>query len=373
MSRCYESLGTPEWCGGRRLATRANSVKSEPSTRVALALGALAWAGFMLYLGTIDPQDIVGLSGDMSERVLHVVAGAVLGVLAMMAVGKRPFVVFAVIVLAGLAGETAQLATADRMFSWIDLSAHTIGAAVGVGLGVLAAGRNGAAIAALVVASTMAVATPFLLEEVTPQWMQTERKCFAAPAPWPEQPDVVLAADLRGAQLPMSIAEPSTADLVQAVDRTDEFTLEVWFETPDLEQDGPAQVFTISDGLSQNRMNLHLGVRDDDLVVRLRTACERFRWLRIPNVLEADVPVHVVVTWSAGELVTFVDAEEVSRVVLPWGELDAWDPSFTIRVGAEVDDGVGDDKVFVGEVFSVTMWDAALSSEDIALRRRLGP
>ena len=169
--------------------------------------------------------------------------------------------------------------------------------------------------------------------------------------------------------LPRAISDPSAAKLVQAVSRTDEFMLEVWFETSDLDQRGPAQVFTISDGMRKSRMNLQLGVEGDDLIVRLRTACELFREVEVSDAIAAGVPVHAVVTWSAGDLVTYVDAVEVNRVEPSWGPLDAWDSSFRIQVGAEV----GEDRRFVGDVFSVTMWDAPLSADEIARRYRLGP
>jgi len=337
--------------------------------RLLLGISAVAWGGWMLHLGTIDSQRVVGVSADQSEWVQHLVAAAVLGVLAMLAVGARPVLVFVVLVLAGLLGEMLQLATANRTFSLFDLLADAIGAAVGVGVAVLVGGRRGFAFAALATTAALAVATPWLLEETTPEWARGEEECSDARAPWPQEPQVLLAADLDGTALPTSITDPSAASVVEAVARTDELTLEAWFETSDLDQDGPARVFTFSDGPSQNQVNVHLGVEGDDLSVRLRTACELIRWVQIPDVVAADVPMHVVVTWSAGELVAFVDAVEVSRVEVEWGELDAWDPTFRIRVGDEVGGG----RPFVGEVYSVTMWDAALGADEIARRRRLGP
>ena len=337
--------------------------------RLLLALSAVAWAGWMLHLATIDPQVVVGLPDGWSNWVQHMGAAAVLGVLVMMAVGSRPLVVFWALVFAGLFSEMIQLATANRSFSLVDLSADAVGVALGVGVGVLAGGRRAVAFGAVATAVVLAVATPWLFEDAPSGRSDGTAECSEAPPPWPQEPKEVLAADLAGRALPVLITDPSAASVAEAVARTDEFTLEAWFETSNLEQKGPARVFTISNGVARHQMNLNLGVDRDGLAVRLRTACERTEWLRIPDVLVADAPMHVVVTWSAGELVTFVDAVEVSRIELAWGELDAWDPTFDIRVGDEV----GGLRSFVGEVFSVTMWDAALSADDIANRQQLMP
>jgi VanZ family protein len=337
--------------------------------RLLLAVCAVLWAALALHLGSIYPQDVVGMSGDPSGWVQHVVSMAVLGVLVTMAVGSRPLTVYVALVLGGLAGEVMQLWVSGRTFSLGDLLADAVGAAVGVGIGVLAGRRQGAAFSAVATAVVLAVASPWVLDESPPEWADGKKECSPAPQPSPETPTVVMTADVRDATLPTAIPDPSVAKLVQAVSRTDEFMLEVWFETSDLDQGGPTQVFTISDGVRKSRMNVQLGVEGDDLIVRLRTACELFREVEVADAIAAGVPMQVAVTWSAGELVTYVDGVEVSRVEPSWGALGAWDSSFRMQIGAEVDD----DRTFDGKVFSATMWDAPLSPTDIARRYQLGP
>lgn len=336
--------------------------------RVLLGLTAAVWAGWMLRVGTVERQRVVGLAEGWAQPVQHFVTFAVLGALVMMAVGARPRLIFGLLVLAGLIGEFVQLATPDRTFSLLDVLPDAIGAAVGVTFAVAMRGRRGVALGAVATAVVLMVATPSLLEEVKFEFEDAE--CFDTPPAWPGDPQVILQADdLGDATLPVWITDPPVASVREAVAATDEFSLEAWFETSNLDQDGPARVFTISEGTVPDQVNVHLGVEGDGLSVRLRTSCELFRSVKIPDVLSADEPQHVVVTWSAGELVTYLDAVEVSRVELPWGKLDAWDPTYRALVGNEV----GGERPFEGEVFSVTMWDAALSPDEIAQRWQLGP
>jgi len=96
------------------------------------ALAALVWAMWILLLGMDDRRRVVGLDGTLSEAVQHVVAFAVLGALVMLAVGRRPWMVFGLVAIAGVLGEFAQLAASNRTFSVGDMAFSVFGAAIGV-------------------------------------------------------------------------------------------------------------------------------------------------------------------------------------------------------------------------------------------------
>ena len=93
---------------------------------------ALIWAAWILWLGTDDRRRVVGFDGTVSEALQHVVAFAVLGALVMATARRRPWVVFLLVAAAGVLGEFAQLATADRTFSGVDMLFSVAGAAIGV-------------------------------------------------------------------------------------------------------------------------------------------------------------------------------------------------------------------------------------------------
>jgi hypothetical protein len=87
---------------------------------------------WILWLGTDDRRRVVGLSGMPSEAVQHVVAFAVLGALVMLTARRRRWTVFALVAVAGILGEVAQLLASDRTFSVGDMAFSVAGAALGV-------------------------------------------------------------------------------------------------------------------------------------------------------------------------------------------------------------------------------------------------
>ena len=92
----------------------------------------MVWAVWILWLGTDDRRSVVGLSATASEAVQHIVAFAVLGALVMVTARRRPWMVFALVAVAGILGEVLQLLASDRTFSVRDMAYSVIGAALGV-------------------------------------------------------------------------------------------------------------------------------------------------------------------------------------------------------------------------------------------------
>jgi hypothetical protein len=125
-------------------------------------LGALVWAVWILRLGTDDRRNVVGLSGTASEVVQHVVAFAILGALVMATARRRPWMVFALVAVAGVLGEFAQLAASDRTFSVDDMAFSAAGAA----LGVAAVRRTGwyTTVTVLAIAGLLIAIAPRVLE-----------------------------------------------------------------------------------------------------------------------------------------------------------------------------------------------------------------
>lgn len=333
----------------------------------------MVWAVWILRLGLDDRRSVVGLDGAASEAVQHVVAFAVLGALVMVTSRRRPWMVFALVAVAGVVGEFAQLAVSDRSFSVGDMAFSVAGAA----LGVAAVRRTDwyttatvVAIAGLLIA--IAPRTLELAGVVPDTWFPDD--CSAPPPPAEGSPEVVLDADLGagstgGAALPIEITEPTTAALRERLIAADEFSVAVEFSTTSLDQEGPVRLFTISDGVEIHQVNFHLGLEEDGLSVRLRTSCEVFNWIIVPDVVRADIWHRVVVTWGAGVLEVWVDGVREWSASLPWGDLERWDPTYHIIVGDEAGGG----RRFEGSVRSVTMWDRVLDESFIVADARASP
>jgi uncharacterized protein YfiM (DUF2279 family) len=192
------------------------------------ALATLVWAAWILYLGMDDRRRVVGFSGTPSEAIQHLVAFAVLGALAMATARGRPWAVFGLAAAAGVLGEFIQLASSVRTFSVADMAFSVAGAAIGVA--VVCRSRRDPTLALVSVAALLVAIAPLVLERS----MDT---------------------------IDTSFSEDCSAH-----------------------QEGPTRLFTISDGTGVDDVDFHLGLEDDDLSVRLRTSCDIFNWIVVPDV-----------------------------------------------------------------------------------------
>lgn len=352
--------------------------KAGPARRVVRLLGetrwvpavlTIVWAGWVIVLGTGDKQRVIGISRDASEPVEHAVAFLVLGALVMMTVRRRPLVVFVALVAAGFVGEFIQLGVADRTFSLDDLGMDAIGAA----LGVIAARRSvpWTRTVTYVITAALIASTPVVLtDSETPPVTIFPEDCEPAPPVSDHDPEIILEVDgLENAELPQVVDRPQVNQIRHRLMQTDELTVETWFETSNLSQGGPARVFTISRGPWTRRMNLHVGVTDDGVSIRLRNSCNIFNWVQVDDVLDADRPHHVLFTWAGGLISTWVDGVLVGRDELPWGDFERWNVNYETVIGAEFGGG----QAFDGTIYSVTMWDGRLSDDEIVRRSTLVP
>ncbi len=128
--------------------------------------------------------------------------------------------------------------------------------------------------------------------------------------------------------------------LFYAAQESHEITLEVLIETADLDQDGPARILTFSqDG---NLRNFTLGQSGAALVLRLRTP-ETGENGSSPETrlcaIQADVPLHVIVTYRPGELVAYLNGEEVQRTDQVQGDFSNWDAEQELVIGDEFSNG----------------------------------
>jgi uncharacterized membrane protein len=337
-----------------------------------VAIVALGWTAWMLFLGLDDRRRVVGFSSDQSAVLQHLVAFAVLGALITFIVPWKPAVVWVAVAAAAILGEVMQLSTANRDFSIADIAVGAMGAGAGVAVGMIAARCDShVEIAALLVPGGLMIASTFLLV-VDPEPPETTfpEDCMQAPERITREPRVLIEeTDLATQPLPIEMAGTTAVAVRRQILDTNELSVEIWYETTNLSQSGPVRLFTISTGTSQTDVNLHVGIENDDLSVRLRTSCELFTWVQVDDIVRAGRAQHAVVTWSAGVLSTWANGVLVNETVPRWGDFERWDPDARIIVGDEAGGG----RRFDGTVYSVTMWDAALGDTVIKARATATP
>lgn len=134
--------------------------------------------------------------------------------------------------------------------------------------------------------------------------------------------------------------DTATAPLAERVRASAAFTLGVTFTPRNVTQKGPARIVSNSGGPSER--NFMLGQRDSDLVLRLRTPFTGANGNNVafvvPDVLSANTPHRVVVTYDRSALRIYVDeAEDAYAVELTPSTRAAWFLSYLATGRFEVD------------------------------------
>lgn len=104
---------------------------------VVLRVAVIVWVVIVTWT-SLMPIDSVPGAASVSDTLLHAIAYAVLGALAVLALRRpRPVRVWIAVVAFGLLIEILQARTGYRSFEWRDLAADAAGAALGISLVVL--------------------------------------------------------------------------------------------------------------------------------------------------------------------------------------------------------------------------------------------
>lgn len=126
------------------------------------------------------------------------------------------------------------------------------------------------------------------------------------------------------------------AKLLEACSRSDELSLEVTLMTSQSSQSGPARIVSFS--RDANARNFTLGQEGENLVLRLRTERNDQNGTNPQVTLTKIVtgePMHVVVSYRSGELLCFVNGEQVKKSGELKGDFHNWEP-MTLILGDEV-------------------------------------
>jgi outer membrane protein assembly factor BamB len=147
-----------------------------------------------------------------------------------------------------------------------------------------------------------------------------------------------------------------------AAAKSPEITLEAKLETASLDQRGPARI--ISQSIDAYHRNFTLGQEESWLVLRLRTSKTddngRHKEAKLFR-LEVGKKYHVVVSYSSGNLVTYVDGVAVSKITNIQGDLRNWE-SYPFLFGDEWDGG----RTWKGNIDRVVLYRRFVGPEDAA-------
>lgn len=396
-----------------RIVGRDDRARS-PMRWLVLVAGAI-WFGVVSQMALSSTRrEFIGID-DASSDLSHLLAFAGLAAVLYTVFGAdRPgwqtaIGVLAVCTLFGLAIEVGQLSTGGRTFEVSDLLFDVLGAWFGLLTAAVVARAAGwttltAGVLAVLVLSLavlpFARATDVFDDASIEAPLDCPRRTFEPPVtvasaeplldfPMSEGSGTEIT-DLHG-RSELTIGDPDAVDwtsdglrlhgsaeivsleppvdFVEAVQASDEVSVEAWIEPARLPQRGPVRVVTISRGTSTGDVDVHLGVERRGVSMRVRTDCDLFNWTIAEDVLSAGTLHHVVVTYRPGELAIHVDGEEVARRRTQVGLLDDWDDSFLLHVGDEAGGG----RAFRGTIDSIALFGNALDADEVTARFSAGP
>ena len=154
---------------------------------------------------------------------------------------------------------------------------------------------------------------------------------------------------------------------VAAAKQTNELTIETSLTFDNLKQDGPARILSFStDGYHRN---FSLAQSKQQLLLRLRTPQTGENGMKPETRLcsiEAGKQLHVLVTYRPGELVAYVNGEEVKRTDQVDGDFSNWDAEQQLVFGAEFDES----RNWAGVFDSIAILNRFVGADEAAARFR---
>ena len=147
-------------------------------------------------------------------------------------------------------------------------------------------------------------------------------------------------------------------------------TVEVWIETNNVSQKGPARIVSYS--LNKGLRNFTLGQDKQDLEFRLRTIENDLNGahpsVRCKKLFQAGVPQHLAVTNDYAREKVFRDGQKVHEESLPGGNFSNWDASYPLMLGNEATGN----RPWSGRIFLVAIYNRDLSAAEILQNYQAG-
>jgi len=147
-------------------------------------------------------------------------------------------------------------------------------------------------------------------------------------------------------------------------------TVEVWIETKNVSQKGPARIVSYS--LNKALRNFTLGQDKQDLEFRLRSKQNDLNGahpsVRCKKLFQAGVAQHLAVTYDYAREKVFLDGQKVHEELLPGGDFSNWDASYPLMLGNEATGN----RPWSGKIFLIAIYNRDLSAAEILHNFRAG-
>ncbi|MFT4647431.1 MAG: hypothetical protein ACI9X4_000643 [Glaciecola sp.] len=172
----------------------------------------------------------------------------------------------------------------------------------------------------------------------------------------------------------LSTAGPATR-ITQSVQQSREITVEAWLRPDNLNQDGPARLFGISNGPSLRNFTLGQGLwgsqPKDTFNMRMRTSATDMDGMPLLTTASGSASTglqHVVYTHRQdGTSRIFVNGQVSSEIQLD-GDMNNWDAGYRMAVAGEI----GASRAWLGELYLMAIYDRALTAAEVNQNRAAG-
>lgn len=166
----------------------------------------------------------------------------------------------------------------------------------------------------------------------------------------------------------------SLAELINAMQASNEITLEAWLKPKTANVPGLRRILTCSNGpaarnftFGQIGKNYYVGLRtttNNNGTVSTDSNADR-KALVAGTTTTADVTQVVCTRDKTGLTVLYLNGKEVGRRIIG-GDFSAWDSSFPLALGNEIAANDGHDRAWQGEFHLVALYSRALSAAEVA-------
>ena len=164
-------------------------------------------------------------------------------------------------------------------------------------------------------------------------------------------------------EIGQAVSNASNQEFFDRLVKGSGLTLEVWLNTEDLSQSGPARILSYSK--DQVSRNFTIGQSHDQLVVRLRTTETSLNGMN-PHLIVDDIfndksLQHIVIIYNLLEQSVYINSEQKARSEILKGSFSNWDPYCHLVIGNEVTG----DRPWKGKIYYVAIYDRPLTKKEI--------
>jgi VanZ family protein len=160
-----------------------------------------------------------------------------------------------------------------------------------------------------------------------------------------------------------AVSNSSTQEFFDRMIKGSGLTLELWLQTEDQNQFGPARILSYS--IDPTSRNFTIGQSYDQLVVRLRTTRTSLNGTN-PHLIVDDTfndrsLQHVVVAYDFSEQRVYINGEQRTRSEILKGDFSNWDPDCRLAIGNEVTGN----RPWEGKIYYVAIFNKPLTDREI--------